>query len=73
MYGLINVYCGMDVDTVHIYSCTMIIADQQELKFLAVSKFMGRLFNNRTPILFVVDLYIIYIGGLTGIVLQIVV
>jgi hypothetical protein len=53
MYGLINVYSGMDVDTVHIHSSTMITADQQELKYLVVSNIMGRLLKNKTPILFV--------------------
>lgn len=56
MYGLINVYGGMDVDTVHIHSSTMITADQQELKYLVVSNIMGRLLKNKTPILFVWDL-----------------
>jgi len=35
------------------YSSTMIIAVQLVLRFLVVSNFMGGLYKNRTPILFV--------------------
>jgi hypothetical protein len=73
MYGHINVYRGMDVDTEHIHSCTMITADQQELKSLVVSYVMGRILENKTPIFLFRFYNSTYIGGLTGIVLQIVV
>ena len=73
MYGLINVYRGMDVDTVHIYSSTMITADQQELKFLVVSNIMGGYLRIKHQYYLSRIYNIIYIGGLTGIVLQIVV
>jgi hypothetical protein len=43
----------MDVDTEPIHSSTMITADQQELKYSVVSKSLGRIFKNKTPILFV--------------------
>lgn len=73
MYGHINVYSGMDVDTVHIYSSTMITADQQELKFLVVSNTRSGYFKIKHPYCLYRIYNITYIGGLTGIVLQIVV
>ena len=73
MFGHINVYSGMDVDTAHIYCCTMIIADQPELKFIVVSNSLGGFFKIKHQFYLSWIYYLTYIGGLTGIVWQTVV
>jgi cytochrome c oxidase subunit 1 len=60
---------GLDVDTSLLYCATMIIAVQQELKFLVVSNIVWSYLRLKTPLLFVLGFLILFtIGGLSGVV-----